>query len=105
MKHKLQDGELRLIKIDSAAVYEFLRETILEKSPELFDLHDMTKAEFHFSWDSDDTFCCIVSKKGLYKEADFEAIGTSSGLTTDSLFSKRRYRSIFIKTQEQNEQH
>lgn len=96
MKRKLQENELRVLKIDSRAVYEFLCESMMEKGADFFDLHDITKVEFNFSCQEDGTFFCAVSKRGAYQTIDFSAVERDSDLTTESLFSRKRYRSVFV---------
>lgn len=96
MKKKLEDNEVRIIKINRDAVYEFLYETIIENSPAFFDLHDMTKAEFQFSWDADGTLSCIAYKRKPGRRVDISAIEEATEFTTNSLFTKKRYKTILL---------
>ncbi len=96
VKH-LKKGEIRVISIGREAIYELLRETMMENAEQYFDLLDMKTVKFQMSWDSQtDLFTCIIHNDQNTPDIDVQAIVQEIGITAETLFYKNRYKTIFV---------
>lgn len=97
MKRRLKKGEVRVIRIDKEAMFEFFCETVMEKGCEYFDLHDLTKVTFQMNWDHDaNEFTCVVCNSEDVDAVDAKLASKEVGLTTDTMFRKNRYKVIVL---------
>ena len=92
---RLSNDECRVIRIGHEAIYELLKEIMIEKKVGYFDLSDSPhNAMMYWNWD-DKTgdFICFVSKDS---HLDFDVINKLVPVpTTDSLFQPCRYLSVY----------
>lgn len=96
VKH-LKKGELRVIRIGREAIYELLRENMIENAEQYFDLLDMRTVTFQMIWSSQtDEFTCVVHDDQYTPNIDIENIAEKVSLTTETLFQKHRFQTIFI---------
>lgn len=105
VKH-LNNGEVRVISIDKEAIYELLRETMMENSAEYFDILGNT-VMFEMRWNSKtDIFTCAVfDRRYPPDDLNFNMLEKHLGLTTKTLYQKKRYKTVYIKDiQEKNEE-
>ena len=92
MKRRLSKGEIRAIKIDEDSLYEFIREMMHENCALYFDLLDNKKTEQCMRWDKQNhSFTWIVYNREDRAKVDFDSVDAVLPLTTNSLFSSRRY--------------
>lgn len=97
IKH-LKEGELRVIKVDRNALTEFIMETITDNATNYFDLLDITKVTFHMKWDKEtDEFYCVINDEKHPVAIDFDQLVKNTATTTDSLFIKPCYKTIYIE--------
>lgn len=102
-KNKLEHGDIRVINIDRNTIFEWLYESMIENAERFFDIDDVTTVSMRCEWDSDtDEFTCVVAPISVdappseFQDFDFPKIRARTGLTTDSLFSKTRYKTICV---------
>lgn len=97
VKH-LKKGEIRVIGIDREAIYELLRETMMEHGMEYFELLSNT-VEFDMRWSSkSDIFTCAVFDRNYSpKFLDHDILEKKIGITTKTLFQKNRYKTVCLK--------
>lgn len=101
MKVKRLKDEIRYIKIERDAIYERLREDIIDQAENYFGILDVTKVHFEFLWDPDtDEFICAIcdDRQGFYGHDafDLKALFQNRPITTHTLYSKNCYSSISI---------
>lgn len=97
MKVKRLKNEIRYIKIDRDAIFERLREDMVEQAENYFKILDITKVNFKYFWDSDtDEFICAIcdGDRGL-DLLDLEVL-SKKPITTHTLYSAKCYSSISI---------
>lgn len=97
VKH-LNNGQVRVISIDREAIYELLRETMMENREEYFDILGNT-VMFEMKWNSKtDIFTCAVfDRRYPPNDLDFDKLEEHLGLTTKTLYQKKRYKTVYIK--------
>lgn len=101
MKKRLKKGEVRVIKIDEEALYEFIRETIQEKCLTFFDLLDYKHTETCMWWNkANNSFTCMVYNDQDRAMIDFDAIDDSLDFTTSTLYKKQRYITLDVHTED-----
>jgi len=97
---RIGEGKARVIRIDETAVQELLNETFMEHLGDYFDVLDETKVTLETSWDREKgEFVALVYDGHTAKSVDLDSIGEAVGLTTDSLFRKKRYETIDLSKQ------
>lgn len=104
-KH-LKKGELRIIQIDENAIFELLKETMMENASEYFDVLDVTKVTFEMKWLKESgQFICAVYDSGHCPSnpdvfLDLAELGDQVGLTTRTLYGKHRYKTLYLSDDE-----
>lgn len=98
MKVKRLKNEIRYIKIDRDAIFERLREDMIDQAENYFRILDFTKVNFKYFWDPDtDEFMCAVCDGDLQLDSFFlETILKEKPITTHTLYSTKCYSSILI---------
>ena len=96
---KLKDNEIRIIKINGAAVFELISELFTERAEEYFDLFrgDLTKITVYVKWDraSNGVLCAVQNEKSR-KDLNLDKIWEQTPYTTDTLFQKGRYVNAWL---------
>lgn len=93
----IPDGKYRIIKIGKDAIYEVLREYIIDNQEEFFDVPDGTKIVTHFDIDwNKNNFICIARNEHGENEHLQCNINTAELLskmqnTTKTMFIDKRY--------------
>lgn len=97
VKH-LKQGEIRAISIGREAIYELLRETMMENSAEYFDILGNT-VMFEMRWNSKTEIftCAVFDRKYPPDDLDFDTLEKHLGLTTETLYQRNRYKTVCIK--------
>ena len=96
----IPDGKYRIIKIGRDAIYELLREYIIDNQEEFFDVTDGTKIVTHFDIDwNKGNFICIARNEYRENEHLQFNINTTELLskmqnTTKTMFIDKRYIEI-----------
>ena len=99
MKKRFKRGEIRAIKIDEDALYEFIRESVMEKSCDFFDQFDHKDSALCMRWNkADNSFTCIAYHVQDRHEVDFDQIDSTLDFTTSTLFRKHRYVTLDLKS-------
>ena len=99
-KKKLKNDECRVIRINEDAVYELLRENMIDNGEEYFG---SPNSKFHYHWMRDNKtgdFVCFVSKKFINDYGFDLVMEKVSNPTTESLYKPSRYVSIFWNEEE-----
>lgn len=96
-KH-LKKGELRVLQVRQDAIYELLRETLMERANTIFDILDVTKIGFQFYWDNaTNQFICAVHDGAYSPDLDLDALGKEVGVTTDTFYTMRQqYQTVYM---------
>jgi len=93
----IPEGNYRIIKIGKDAIYEVLREYIMDHGEIFFEVTDATNivAQFDMDWDSGKLICVA---RNAYKEdehlqfpIDTQVLLPKLQDTTDSMFADKRY--------------
>ena len=96
---KLKDNEIRIIKINSDAVFELISELFTEKAEEYFDLFrgDLTRITVHVEWDRESNdILCAAWKRNPRRKLNIDKIWDETPYTTDTLFQKGRYVNAWL---------
>lgn len=98
MKVKRLKDEIRYIKIDREAIFERLREDMIDQAEKYFEILDITKVDFKYFWDPDtDEFICAICDKERGSDSfDLEVLARDKPITTHTLYSEECYSSISI---------
>ena len=94
---RIPDGKYRIIKIGKDAIYEILREYIVDNTEDFFDVADGTKIVTHFdiNWDTGEFICVARSEYGeneyLQCDVDTTKVLLKMQDTTETLFIDKRY--------------
>ncbi len=93
----IPENKYRIIKIGKDAVYEVLREYIIDNQEAFFDITDGTKIITHFdlNWDTGEFICAARNTYGEDEHWQCN-VDTSELLlklqdTTETLFTEKRY--------------
>ena len=97
VKH-LKKGEFRVIQVDEEAIFELLRETMMERASDLFGILDSRKVRFEGYWDRENVrFTCAIYD-GRYEtrendgfKLDLKEISEEIGVTTETLYGRNLY--------------
>ena len=90
-------GNYRIIKISKDAIYEILREYIIDHQESFFDVTDGTKIVTHFdiNWDTGEFVCAARNDYGddehLQCNIDTAELLSKLQDTTETLFTDKRY--------------
>jgi len=94
---KVPNGKYRIIKIGKDALYEFLRESMIDNQEIFFDISDNADIVtcFDIDWNKGE-FICIArnqyeENEKLQFEFDTEKLISSLNNTTNSLYTDNRY--------------
>ncbi|MBQ2676848.1 MAG: hypothetical protein IJF54_05575 [Clostridia bacterium] len=93
----IPQGTYRIIKIGKDAIYEVLREYIIDNQEKFFDVTDGTKIVTHFdiNWDTGEFICAARNDYGEneYLQSNIDTAKLLSKLhdTTETLFIDERY--------------
>ena len=93
----IPQGNYRIIKIGKDAIYEVLREYIIENQETFFDVTDGTKIVKHFdiNWDTGEFICAARNDYGndehLQCNIDTTELLLKLQDTTETLFTEKRY--------------
>lgn len=91
----LQSSELRVINIGKDAIFEYLCEAMMENAESFFSINDSTSVSVQCDWDQElEQFTCVIESAPGFHDFDFDKIRTQAGLTTDSLFSEKQFKSF-----------
>lgn len=98
----LKKGELRVIQVEQEAVYELLREVIIERANEIFDILDITKIGFRWEWDEKtNKVICIIHNGDYYPDLDFDTLRKKVGITTSTFYTNaQQYQTIYVSQEE-----
>lgn len=94
---RIPDGKYRIIKIGKDAIYEILREYIIDNTEDFLDVSDSTKIVTHFNinWDTGEFICLARNNYGedeyLQCNIDTEKLLANLQNTTETLFTDNRY--------------
>ena len=93
----IPEGKYRIIKIGKDAIYEVLREYIIDSQENFFDVTDGTKIVTHFdiNWDTGEFICAARNDHGenehLQCNIDTAELLSKLQDTTETLFVDKRY--------------
>ena len=93
----IPQNKYRIIKIGKDAIYEVLREYIVDNQENLFDVTDGTKIVTHFdiNWDTGELICAARNDYGenehLQSNIDTAELLSKLQDTTETLFTDKRY--------------
>ncbi len=93
----IPEGKYRIIKIGKDAIYEILREYIIDNQEEFFDVTDGTKIVTYFdiNWDTGELICIARNDYGenehLQSNIDTAELLSKLQDTTKTLFTDKRY--------------
>ena len=93
----ISKGNYRIIKIGKDAIYEVLREYVVDNQKEFFDVTDGTKIVTHFdiNWDTGEFVCVARNDYGenehLQCNIDTSQLLSKLQDTTETLFTDKRY--------------
>ena len=93
----IPDGKYRIIKIGKDAIYEVLREYIIDNQEDFFDVTDGTKIVTHFEmdWDNGEFICVARNEHGEKERLQYDVDTTKLLLkmkdTTATMFIDERY--------------
>ncbi len=96
----IPEENYRIIKIGKDAIYEVLREYIIDNQENFFDVTDGTKIVTHFdiNWDTGEFICIARNDYGenehLQCYIDTAKILSELQNTTETLFTDKRYVEI-----------
>ena len=93
---RLKKDEMRVICLDGEAVYELLRETMMDGAGDYFDLLDMTKVVFSMRWcpERNCFVCAAVDENDWHRNLDLDKIAREIGPTTKTMFAPHRYQTV-----------
>ena len=93
----IPDGKYRIIKIGKDAIYELLREYIVDNQEDFFDVTDGTKIVTHFEidWNNGEFICVARNEYGenecLQCDVDITELLLKMQNTTETMFEDKRY--------------
>lgn len=91
----LQPSKLRVINIGKDAIFEYLCEAMMENAESFFSINDSTSVSVQCDWDQElDQFTCVIESAPGFHDFDFDKIRAHTGITTESLFSEGRFKSL-----------
>lgn len=94
---KIPNNKYRIIKIGKEALFEFLKESVIDNQKYFFDITDDTSVVTHFDidWDKGEFICIARNEQAenelLQFDIDTEKLLSKLKNTTDSLFNENRY--------------
>ncbi|MDD6236881.1 MAG: hypothetical protein PUB00_05815 [Clostridiales bacterium] len=95
---KIPENKYRIIKISEDALFEFLRESIIDSQKEFFDISDDTSIVtcFDIDWENKSFICVARNELGQEEHLQFPDIDTEKLLlklkdTTSTLYMDNRY--------------
>lgn len=94
---KIPEGKYRVIKIGKDAMYELMREAIIDRAEGFFDVSDSTSIVtcFDIDWEKQEFICIARNEKGDNEHLDFdidiEELFETLENTTDSVFCEKGY--------------
>ena len=95
---KIPENKYRIIKISEDALFEFLRESIIDSQKEFFDISDDTSIVtcFDIDWENKSFICVARNELGREEHLQFPDIDTEKLLlklkdTTSTLYMDNRY--------------
>lgn len=95
---KIPENKYRIIKISEDALFEFLRESIIDSQKEFFDVSDDTSIVtcFDIDWENKSFICVARNELGQEEHLQFPDIDTEKLLlklkdTTSTLYMDNRY--------------
>lgn len=95
---KIPKNKYRIIKISEDALFEFLRESIIDSQKEFFDVSDDTSIVtcFDIDWENKSFICVARNELGEEEHLQFPDIDTEKLLlklkdTTSTLYMDNRY--------------
>ena len=95
----LKENEIRVIKVNEAAVRELIYETIIENSQLYFDLSDTEDICYEFQIDMQTgNLICIAHDADIPREKiDVDKIDKETEITAPSFFVSDRYITRFLE--------
>lgn len=93
----IPEGKYRIIKIGKDAIFEVLREYIIDNQEDFFDVTDGTKIVTHFEidWNNGEFICIARNKYGeneyLQCDVDTTEFLLKMQDTTETMFIDKRY--------------
>lgn len=96
-KKRIPDDKYRVIKIGKDALYELIRESIIDNAENHFDISDVTSIVtfFDIDWDKGEFICLARNEKGenehLQCDVDTELLLSKLQDTTTSLYNGVSY--------------
>ncbi|MBR3908878.1 MAG: hypothetical protein IKJ50_04075 [Clostridia bacterium] len=93
----IPQNKYRIVKIGKDAIYEILREYIIDNQENFFDVTDGTKIVTHFdiNWDTGEFICIARNEYGedehLQSNIDTTKILSKLQDTTETVFEDKRY--------------
>ena len=93
----IPDDKYRIIKIGKDAIYEIIREYIIDNQEDIFDVNDGTKIVTHFeiNWNKGEFICIARNEYGEneYLQSNIDATELLSKIqnTTETIFVDKPY--------------
>ncbi|MBQ9083709.1 MAG: hypothetical protein IJY28_09465 [Clostridia bacterium] len=93
----IPDGKYRIIKISKDALFEFIRESVIDHQECFFDVTDGTKIVtcFDINWDTGEFICVtrneLDENEHLQFDLDTQALMSKLRDTTGSMYVEKRY--------------
>ena len=89
-------GKCRVMLLDREAVYELLREHMVEYGKSYFDLRSDGSTEFSMRWNYETgAFVCVAYRREERPPIDFDRIERSVQPTTDTVYTaEKRYKEL-----------
>lgn len=93
---RLKKDEMRVICLDSDAVFELITETMIDGAGDFFDLLDPTKVHFFMQWCPEQKcfVCAAVDENDWHRKLDMERVAREIGPTTKTMFTRHRYQTV-----------